>query len=186
MTKWNQTTEILSDGWRRKPVMEDKMRNEKIGKIIIGGDPGGYDLKNAIRDHLLKQGYDVTDIDPDEPVLFQDVAEAVAQGVQSREYERGIAICGTGMGVSIICNKHRGVYAALCESIYQARRAKQVNNTNVLCMGGFIIGPEMGREMADAWLMAEHMEGLTPEMAAIVEKEFDQLVMLEEKVYSTK
>ena len=52
------------------------------------------------------------------------------------------------MGVSIICNKHRGVYAALCESVYQARRAKQVNNTNVLCMGGFIIGPEMGRAMA--------------------------------------
>lgn len=55
------------------------------------------------------------DIDPDEPVLFQEAAKAVARGVQSKEYERGIAICGTGMGVSIICNKHRGVYAALAK-----------------------------------------------------------------------
>ena len=96
-------------------------------KIIMGADPAGFELKNAIKEDLLKRGYDVTDIDPDTPVLFQDAAKAVARGVQSKEYERGIAICGTGMGVSIICNKHRGVYAALCESIYQARRAKVVN-----------------------------------------------------------
>ena len=102
---------------------------------------------------------------------------------RGREYDRGIAICGTGMGVDIICNKYRGVYAALCESLYQARRAKVVNNTNVLCMGGFIIGNEMGREMARAWLEAEHMVGLEPEMARIVEKEFDELVEFEKKVY---
>ena len=114
-------------------------------KVIMGADAGGFELKNAIKEDLIKRGYDITDIDPDEPVLFQDAAKAVARGVQSKEFERGIAICGTGMGVSIICNKHRGVYAALAESIYQARRAKTVNNTNVLCMGGFIIGNEMGR-----------------------------------------
>ncbi|MDD6346451.1 MAG: RpiB/LacA/LacB family sugar-phosphate isomerase [Lachnospiraceae bacterium] len=159
------------------------MRNPNVGKIIMGGDPAGYDLKNAIRDHLREQGYDVTDVDPDAPILFQDVACRVAKGVQSGEFDRGIAICGTGMGVSIICNKHRGVYAALCESVYQARRAKQVNNTNVLCMGGFIIGAEMGRVMADAWLEQEHMEGLDPTMAAIVEKEFDELVEFEKTVY---
>lgn len=93
-------------------------------KIIMGADPAGFELKNAIKEDLLKRGYEIMDIDPDEPVLFQEAAKAVARGVQSKEYERGIAICGTGMGVSIICNKHRGVYAALCESIYQARRAK--------------------------------------------------------------
>lgn len=159
------------------------MKNSNVKKIIIGGDPGGFDLKNAVKDHLVKQGYDVMDVDPEAANLFQDVAVKVANGVQSREYDRGIAICGTGMGVSIICNKHRGVYAALCESVYQAKRAKQVNNTNVLCMGGFIIGAEMGKAMADAWLEAEHMEGLTPEMAAIVEKEFDELVEFEKTVY---
>lgn len=155
-------------------------------KIIMGADPAGFDLKNAIKENLLKKGYEITDIDPDSPVLFQEVAAKVARGVQNKEYERGIAICGTGMGVSIICNKHRGVYAALCESLYQARRAKTVNNTNVLCMGGFIIGNEMGIEMANAWIEAEHMSGLTTEMAKIVEKEYDELVEFEKSVYSSE
>lgn len=152
-------------------------------KVIMGGDPAGIELKNAIKLELTKKGYEIHDVDPEEPLLFQDVAVQVARGVQSGEYDRGIAICGTGMGVSIICNKHRGVYAALCESVYQAKRAKTVNNTNVLCMGGFIIGNEMGIEMANAWLEAEHMVGLTPEMAAIVEREYDELIVFEETVY---
>lgn len=152
-------------------------------KIIMGADPAGFELKNAIKEDLIKRGYNVTDSNPDAPVLFQVAARAVASGVQSKEYDRGIAICGTGMGVSIICNKHRGVYAALCESVYQARRAKTVNNTNVLCMGGFIIGNEMGKEMARVWLEAEHMVGLDPEMAKIVEKEFDELVEFEKEMF---
>ena len=114
---------------------------------------------------------------------YLDNSNAKLTGLYDLNLQHGIAICGTGMGVSIICNKHRGVYAALCESIYQARRAKVVNNTNVLCMGGFIIGNEMGREMARAWLEAEHMVGLDPEMARIVEKEFDELVEFENEMY---
>lgn len=160
------------------------MGNKNVKHIIIGGDPAGFELKNAVCSHLRKEGYQITDIDPDEPQLFQHVAAAVAGGIQSGEYDRGIAICGTGMGVSIICNKHKGVYAALCESVYQAKRSKQVNNTNVLCMGGFIIGFEMGCVMADAWLEAEHMEGLSPEMSSIVKNEFKELQILEETIYS--
>lgn len=148
-------------------------------RVVIGADPAGFELKNAIKNDLLKKGYKIFDTTENEPKLFQDVAVSVAQGVADKSFERGIAICGTGMGVSIICNKHKGVYAALCESIYQAKRAKTVNNTNVLCMGGFVIGNEMGIEMTNAWLEAEHMKGLTPEMAQIVEKEFEQLVEFE-------
>lgn len=90
--------------------------------------------------------------------------------------------CGTGMGVSIIANKHKGVYAALVESLYQARRAKAVNNTNVLCMGGMIIGHEMGVEMARQWLEARHLEGMDAEKAAQVQKEFEALVEAENKL----
>ena len=159
------------------------MRNENVGKIIMAADRYGLDLKNAIRDHLRKQGYDVTDVNPDTPLLYQDAACRVSEGIQSGEYDRGFALCGTGMGVSIICNKHRGVFAALCESVYQARRAKQVNNTNVLCMGGFLIGHEMGRAMADAWLEQNYMEGMDPEMAKIVGKEYNELVEFDSKVH---
>ena len=158
------------------------MKNEKVKKIIMAADRYGLALKNAIREDLEKQGYVVYDVNPDEPMLYQDAACAVAGGVQSGEYDRGMAFCGTGMGVSIICNKHRGVYAALVESVYQARRARQVNNTNVLCMGGFLIGQEMGKEMANAWLSMEHMVDMDPDMAKIVGKEFDALVATEEKV----
>ena len=115
---------------------------------------------------------------------FRRAAKAVARGVQSKEYERGIAICGTGMGVSIICNKHRGVYAALCESIYQARRAKVVNNTNVLLAW-------VDLSLVMKWDVKWHVHGwkpsiwlgLDPEMARIVEKEFDELVEFENEMY---
>ena len=158
------------------------MKNEKVKKIIMAADRYGLDLKNAIRMDLEKQGYEVYDVNPDGPMLYQDAACAVAGGVQSGEYDRGMAFCGTGMGVSIICNKHMGVYAALAESVYQARRARQVNNTNVLCMGGFLIGAEMGKEMANAWLSMEHMVDMDPDMAKIVGREFDALVTTEAMV----
>lgn len=131
-------------------------------KVIMGADFGGYDLKEAVKKDLIAHGYDVTDVSPDGPITYQDAAKMVAKGVQSKEYDRGIALCGTGMGVSIIANKFRGVYAALCEGVYTAVRSKTINNTNVLCMGGFITGPYLGCRIANAWLEAEHLQGLEP------------------------
>lgn len=152
-------------------------------KIIMGADSGGFELKQAIKQALIARGYDVTDFNPDGPVLYQIEAEAVAKGVQNGEYDRGIAICGTGMGVSIICNKHQGVYAALVESVYTARRSKVINNTNVLAMGGMVVGPQMGVEMALAWLEAEHLQGLDDEARKNVGNEFNDLVKVEERCY---
>ena len=86
-------------------------------------------------------------------------------------------------GVSIVANKYKGVYAALCESVWTARRAKTVNNTNVLCMGGFVVGPVMAVEMANAWLQAEHLQGLDPEIKEIVKGEFHSIEEVEEKEY---
>uniref|UniRef100_A0A1B0FCC7 Uncharacterized protein n=1 Tax=Glossina morsitans morsitans TaxID=37546 RepID=A0A1B0FCC7_GLOMM len=118
-------------------------------KIIMGADPAGFELKNAIKEDLLKRGYEIMDIDPDEPVLFQEAAKAVARGVQSKEPEE-----------------------------------QKLSITPMYSVwGGFIIGNEMGREMARAWLEAEHMVGLDPEMARIVEKEFDELVEFENEMY---
>jgi len=149
-------------------------------KIIIGADRGGFSLKNAVRDALIERGFDITDATPEQPLLFQDAAKAVAGAVAKAEYDRGIVLCGTGMGVSIIANKHRGVYAALCESVYQAKRARVVNKTNVLCMGGMIIGNVMGIEMALAWLEAEYLEGIDDEeRRSRMAKEFDALVDFE-------
>lgn len=156
-------------------------------KIIIGADGGGFELKEAIYKALNKRGYDVTDATPGKPILFQDAARAVAGKVSDGTYERGIVICGTGMGVSIIANKHKGVYAALCESVYQARRSRVVNKTNVLCMGGFIIGNVMGVEMAIAWLEAEYLEGFDDiQLRDRIAKEFDALVEFENESFGRR
>ncbi|MEA5004475.1 MAG: RpiB/LacA/LacB family sugar-phosphate isomerase [Christensenella sp.] len=152
-------------------------------KIIMGGDFGGYDLKEAVKADLLSKGYEIFDVSPGAPLLYQDVAKAVAKGVQSGEYDRGIMMCGTGMGISIIANKYRGVYAGLCESVYTAWRSKAVNNTNVLCMGGFIVGHVLGVEMANAWLNAQHMEGLSPEMKEKCAKESLAFAEVESEIY---
>lgn len=151
--------------------------------VVLGADPCGFDLKNYIKNDLLRRGYDVLDTCPEAPMEYSAAAAAVSAAVQCGQGRRGIAICGTGMGVSIICNKHRGVYAALCQSVWQAVRARTVNNTNVLCLGGMITGEYLGAQIANAWLEAEHLIGLEPEMAAIVSGEFDQIVALEERVY---
>lgn len=143
-------------------------------KIIIGADGGGFSLKEAVKKALQERNYVCYDATP-EPVTFYAAAGLVAGGVAAKEYDRGIVICGTGMGVSIIANKHRGVYAALCESYYQARRSRAVNNTNVLCMGGMLTGYGLGIDMALVWLETEHLQGLTQEEAAIVETEYQSL-----------
>ena len=155
-------------------------------KVVIGADRGGFSLKEAIKTALDARGYDVTDTNPDGPILFQDAAMAVAGGVQRGDFDRGIVICGTGMGVSIIANKHKGVYAALCESVYTAKRARVVNKTNVLCMGGMIIGNAMGIEMALAWLEAEYMEGFEGERREYLAKEFDALGDFENESFGAK
>ncbi len=124
-------------------------------KVIMGADPCGFDLKEAVKKALLEEGYEVTDVTP-EAAKFYDAAKSVAQAVHEGRFERGMIFCGTGMGVSIIANKYRGVYAALCESYYQARRARAVNNANVLCMGGMLIADTLGIDMAKVFMETKH------------------------------
>ena len=151
-------------------------------KVIIGTDAYGFDLKEGVKKALIEESYEVFDVSP-EAIAFYDAARLVAQGVQSGKYDRGIVLCGTGMGVSIIANKHKGVYAALCESWYQARRARAVNNTNVLCMGGMLTGVELGVQMAKVWLKTEHCEGFSPEDAELFASDFQALLDVEKEVY---
>ena len=152
-------------------------------KVVIAADPFGFNLKNAIVEDLKKHGHTVIDLCPDEPMEYSQAAHQVSRTVQTKEADRGIAICGTGMGVSIICNKHRGIYAALCEDRWQAERSKTVNNTNVLCLGGMYTGEFYGVEIVNAWLNAEHLSGLDPEMKEIVKGEFDRIPNMEESLY---
>ena len=92
-------------------------------KIIIGSDKSGFQLKEAVKAHLVEAGYEVTDAgsqSEENAMFYYEAAENVAPRVGSGEFEKGILICGTGMGMSIVANKHKGVYAAVCENTYAA------------------------------------------------------------------
>lgn len=132
-------------------------------KIVLGSDKSGFQLKEAVKKYLTEKGYELLDIgtqDMEHGIPFFEVAPKAAELVASKEYEKGILICGTGMGMSIVANKFPGVYAAVVESVYAAKMCRAINNANILTMGGWIIAENMGLQMVDAFLETEFTQGL--------------------------
>ena len=132
-------------------------------KIALGSDKSGFLLKEAIKQYLKDNGIPFDDLgttDLDSPKGYFVVAPLVAGKVQAGEYDRAILICGTGAGMSVVANKYKGVYAVACESVYTARMARAINNAQILCMGGWIVAPEMGVKMAEAFLTTEWLQDL--------------------------
>ncbi len=129
--------------------------------IAIGSDHGGYELKEHVKKHLSDKGIEVKDygVFSEESVDYPDCAAPVCRAVQSGEAERGILLCGTGIGISIAANKFSGIRAALCSDVYSALMAKQHNNANILCLGGRVTGRELAFMIADTWLNAEFEGG---------------------------
>lgn len=135
-------------------------------KIVVAADPFALDLKDDIKAHLEKKGYSVTDVGAtrDNEAPFYDGATAAAKLIQAGEAERGILFCGTGAGMCIVANKFKGVNAVVVESVFTARMARAINDSNVLTLGAMVVAPWMAREMVDVWLETKHTEGL-PEFA---------------------
>lgn len=130
-------------------------------KILIGADKGGFALKEAIAQHLAEQGIEYEDLGTlslDEPKDFTSIAEATAEAISDGRADRAILVCGTGMGMSITANKFRSVRAAVVESQYAAMYSRKINDANVLCLGGFIIGATMGCEIVDTFLSTEFVQ----------------------------
>lgn len=131
-------------------------------KIAIGADKYGYELKEAVKSILEERGIEVEDYgvkDAETETAYYDVAGVVAQKVSSRQADRGVLVCGTGMGMAILANKYSGVYAAVCENPTAAERARSINNSNVLTLGGFVTPPEGAKEIVDAWLTTDFTHG---------------------------
>jgi RpiB/LacA/LacB family sugar-phosphate isomerase len=131
-------------------------------KIAIGNDGKGYALKLFLLEALQKQGYTVEDVGChglQPPVDYPDFARAVGMGVVSGQYERGILICGTGIGMSIAANKIPGVRAALCYEVLPAILTREHNDSNVLCTGGWMVTPEKALEVAIQWLNMRYAGG---------------------------
>lgn len=129
--------------------------------LAIGSDHGGFELKNHVMKHLGELGIEYKDYGcyDENSVDYPDIAKAVGEAVASGECERGILICGTGIGISIAANKIKGIRAALCSDVYSAKMTKEHNNANIICMGGRVIGRELAFMIVDTWLSAEFQGG---------------------------
>ena len=131
-------------------------------KIFIGADSAGFALKEEIKVYLKDKGYDVCDLgtDSDASCHYPIFAKAVCENVQKNLGDSyGILICGTGIGMSMCANKHKGIRAALCQDTYSARMTRQHNDANVLCMGARVIGSCLAIDILDSFLGAEFEGG---------------------------
>ncbi|MBO8129409.1 MAG: ribose 5-phosphate isomerase B [Peptococcaceae bacterium] len=130
-------------------------------RVAVASDHGGFHLKKVVLQYLEELGIEYRDFGTyseascDYPDVARPAAEAVARG----EYDRGIIICGTGIGVSIVANKVPGVRAALCHDTFSARMSREHNDANVLTMGERVIGPGLARDIVAVWLRTEFQGG---------------------------
>lgn len=129
--------------------------------IAIGCDHGGFELKGHIMEHLKEKGIEFKDYGTysEASVDYPDCAKPVCEAVQNGTAERGILICGTGIGISIAANKYKGIRAALCSDVYSAKMSKQHNNANIICLGGRVTGRELAFMIVDTWLETEFEGG---------------------------
>ena len=135
------------------------MKTVKDKQVLVGADFAGFPLKEVVAEHLRKKGWTVTDIgvksaDEKEPEMFHRIGLKVGAKISEGEFERALIFCGTGMGIHIAASKCPGVHAGVVESVPAALRAITGNGVNVLAMGAFYVAPQMGCDIADAYLGA--------------------------------
>ena len=126
--------------------------------VAIGCDPNAAEAKQALIQYLTKKGHAVTDLGSEDPI-YANIAATVARAVAAKEYDRGILICGTGLGVSIAANKVKGAYAALLSDVYSAERARKSNDANIACFGAFTTGIRLMEQLAETFLTSEFEPG---------------------------
>ena len=142
-------------------------------RVAIGADDAAYDLKETLKSHLAGKGVEVVDYGAFDksPSLYPDIAVKVAEAIAEGKHERGILMCGTGLGMAITANKVPGIRAATCHDTYSAERARKSNDAQILTMGARVIGPELAKMIADVWLEAPFEGGRhKPRIDAIMER----------------
>lgn len=130
-------------------------------KIGVGSDHGGYNLKKQVKEFLEEKGIEVADYgtNSSDSVDYPDYARMVAEAVVNKEVERGIVICGTGIGISIAANKVKGIRCALCTDTYSARMSREHNNANMLALGERVTGVGLALDIVAAWIETEFLAG---------------------------
>ena len=130
-------------------------------RIAIDSDDAGNELKRVIVEHLRTLGFEVDDLDLTgrEKVDYPDVGHNLARKVAEKQYDRGILICGTGLGMAMIANKVEGIYAGVCHDVYSAERLSKSNDAQILTMGARVVGPELAKSVVSAWVHSEFAGG---------------------------
>jgi ribose 5-phosphate isomerase B len=130
-------------------------------KIALGSDDAGFALKQILKEYLVSKKVEVQDYGchSETPTDYPDVALALAQDIADGKAERGILVCGTGIGMAIAANKVRGVYAAQAHDTFSAERARKSNNAQIITLGSRVIGPELAKQVIDHWLASEFAGG---------------------------
>jgi ribose 5-phosphate isomerase B len=130
-------------------------------RIAIGNDHTALELKKVIVDYLIAKGYEIVDLGTNsaERYDYPIAGEAVARALISGEAEKGVLICGTGVGISLTANKVRGIRACVCSDPYTAKLSKQHNDTNIIAFGSRVVGSELAKMILDEWLTADFEGG---------------------------
>lgn len=137
------------------------MKGWILMKIGIGSDHGGFELKEYIKEYLKDNNIEFVDYGTNSPdsVDYPDYGRKVSEAVVASEVDRAIVICGTGIGISIACNKVKGIRCALCSDTYSARMSREHNNANILALGGRVVGKDLAIEIVKTWLESEFAGG---------------------------
>ena len=130
-------------------------------KIVIGSDHGGIHLKEVLKQHLADRGIEVHDAGTytEESCDYPDIALQICREIMEGKAERGVLVCGTGIGMSMAANKVKGIRAALCGDVFSATMSREHNNANVICLGERVLGPGLAVSILDAWLDTEFAGG---------------------------
>lgn len=123
-------------------------------KIAIGADHGGFQLKTQIAEFMKRLGHEVRDLGTysEEPVDYPDYARAVSEEILLKKADRGILICGSGVGACVAANKFPGIRAAICHDTFSAHQGVEDDNINILCLGARVVGPELAKDIVKIWL----------------------------------
>ena len=151
-------------------------------KVILTCEFAGYPLKAQVLEHLQACGHEVIDVgqkSADEKVTYPEAASAAARALQRGDAEKAVVICGSGAGMSIVCNKFKGVYCVCCESVFTADMIPFINNANALAMGANVVGKGQACAMVDAFLNNSFVKGAAPERAAFLTSLFDGVLKVE-------
>ncbi len=130
-------------------------------RVAVDSDDAGIELKRVIVEHLRALGAEVEDLNllASRKVDYPDIGYNLARRVAGKEFDRGVLICGTGLGMCMIANKVAGVYAGVCHDVYSAERLRKSNDAQILTMGARVIGPELAKTILSAWIQSEFEGG---------------------------